>query len=442
MGKLMGSDFAATGVDGKGGEPFHSARGRNLWLFFLCLTYGLSFFDRMLMVVLAELVKQEFMLSDKQLSLLTGASFAIMYGTFALGAGWLVDKYHRKTILVCSLSLWSLATMACGMVGSFIQLAFARALVGIGEAATVPVGVSMISDLFKPSRRPMATALFFSGGMVSVLASFAFGSWIAEHYGWRYAFLWAGPPGVIVALLIFLGVREPDREKSGSVKEAAPRNPYLLVWENKALVWVLWGSALAAFANTGMMQWLPIFFIRSHGLSQSEIGFLFGPVMAAALTAGMLLGGWYGNRVASKSVAGLIYLTIVVITLIFPLFLLALWAASVNIALVFTFLATLLSVAYAPCLAAAWQTICTPEARGSAGAITAFGAVLFGGAVCTFVVGALSDYFASYVGEESVRYAVSICITVFCLVAILLLYVSIKRLQSQTSVTYRKKDEE
>lgn len=412
-----------------------------LILTFLCLTYALSYFDRMLMVVLGEMVKHEFTLSDKQLSLLTGASFAIMYGVFAVAAGWLVDRYNRKHILAWSLSLWSFATMACGMAGSFIQLAAARAAVGIGEAANVPVAMSIISDVYRPAKRPMATAFFFSGGMASVLASFAFGSWVAEHHGWRTAFLWAGPPGFILALLIILFTREPAREMvpSSSTDAAAgnAENGFRLILDNHALVFLLLAGGIGAFTSVGMIQWLPIFFIRSHGLSQADIGTLFGPVMAVAMTGGMLLGGWIGNRVAARSVQGLIRLCVGAMLLIAPLYLAALLVSTITLALVFTFLGTALSVAYSPCFSAALQTICDPRARGIAGGITSFGSILLGGAICTFIIGALSDYWSPTLGAESLRYAVAAGAVAFCSITAILFFMSVKLYDRSSATSLR-----
>jgi hypothetical protein len=173
-----------------------------LMLLLLSLTYFLSYYDRLAMVVVGEMVKTEFALSDKQLSLLTGASFVVIYGICGIAAGWLVDHYSRKRVLIWSLFLWSFLTAACGMANSFIQLAIARAGVGIGEAANVPAAISAIADRYPPARRPMAVAIFYAGGMVGILACFLLGTWLATRFGWRAAFLVAGPPGVIVALLI------------------------------------------------------------------------------------------------------------------------------------------------------------------------------------------------------------------------------------------------
>ena len=389
-----------------------------LMLLLLSLTYLLSYYDRLVMVVVGEMVKTEFALSDKQLSLLTGASFVVIYGICGIAAGWLVDHYSRKRVLIWSLFLWSFLTAACGMANSFIQLAIARAGVGIGEAANVPAAISAIADRYPPARRPMAVAIFYAGGMVGILACFLLGTWLATRFGWRAAFLVAGPPGVIVALLIAFAFPEPVREaprRSASL-DAAGQSSFLLVWRNRPLRWLLIAGAVAAFISIGMVQWLPIFFLRSHGLSLQQVGLYFGPVLATGMTAGLLLGGWLGNRVASRSVTDLIWISAWTMIGLVPLYLLIFWLPSLPAALAITLAGTTMSVLYAPAYNAAWQTICDPGARGTAAGLSSFANAILGGAGCTFLIGILSDWWAPALGKDSLRYALTAGMS-FCLVA-------------------------
>lgn len=114
--------------------------------------------------------------------------------------------------------------MACGRAQSFVQLALARACVGIGEAANIPSGLSIISDIYPLAKRPMAIALFYAGGMVGILGSFVFGTWLAVNFGWRTAFFSAGFPGIVLALLMIFCAREPEREKPSVVAAAVREN--------------------------------------------------------------------------------------------------------------------------------------------------------------------------------------------------------------------------
>jgi MFS family permease len=381
----------------------------------LSLSYTLSYFDRMLIVVVGEMVKAEFALSDKQLSLLTGAAFVFLYGVTGIVAGWLLDRHSRKRILVCSLAVWSAMTMACGFAQTFAQLALARAGVGVGEASNVPVALSSIADLYPPAQRPLAVAIFYTGGMAGMLATFMIGSWLAVEYGWRSAFLVAGPPGFVLAALIAWTTREPPREKPRS--ESAGALPEVGSWKlirrNVPLLWLLTAGAVSTFANTGVVLWLPNFFIRSHHLDMSDIGFFFGPVLAGGMASGMMIGGWLGNRIAARSIVGLIRFCSWVLLALVPAYILLLRMSSLPITLALTFVTTSVSVLWSASYSGAWPTVCDPRARGLAAGIAGFGAALLGGAVCPFVVGVLSDLWAPVFGPESLRYALTASL-IFC----------------------------
>ncbi len=408
----------ASAITGGLGVPVPVASSAGVMVLLLSLSYFLAYYDRLLIVIVAEMVKLEFALSDKQLSLLTGASFVVIYGTCGIAAGWLVDHFSRKHIIVWSLVLWSVLTTACGLAQSFMQLGIARAGVGVGEAAIVPAAISAIADRYPPARRPMAIAIFYAGGMIGILACFLLGTWAATRFGWRAAFFVAGPPGILVALLIALAFREPVREAPARTTslDTRQRSSFSLVWRNRPLRWLLTAGAVGTFISIGMVQWLPIFFLRSHGLSLQQVGLYFGPVLATGMTAGLLLGGWLGNHVASKSVTDLIWISAWTMIALVPVYLLIFWVPSLPFALAITFAGTTLSVLYAPAYNAAWQTICDPGARGTAAGLSSFANAIIGGAGCTFLVGMLSDWWAPALGKDSLRYALTAGMT-FCLIA-------------------------
>jgi predicted MFS family arabinose efflux permease len=304
------------------------------------------------------------------------------------------------------------------MAQSFTQLAIARAGVGVGEAANVPTAISAISDRYPPARRPMAVAIFYAGGMVGILVCFLLGTWLASRFGWRAAFLVAGPPGIIVAILIALAFPEPVREapSPAASRDAAQHSSFALVWRNRPLRWLLIAGAVGAFISIGMVQWLPIFFLRSHGLSLQQVGLYFGPVLATGMTGGLLLGGWVGNHVASRSVTDLIWFSAWTMIGLVPLYVLIFWLPSLTAALAITLVGTTMSVLYAPAYNAAWQTISHPSARGTAAGLSSFANAILGGAGCTFLIGILSDWWAPALGKDSLRYALTAGMS-FCLIA-------------------------
>jgi predicted MFS family arabinose efflux permease len=392
---------------------------------FLSLCYFFAYFDRLLLTVVDEKIRHEFSLSDEQLGLLKGFAFVFLYGLFGIPMGWLGDHFSRRRILAWFVGIWSTLTMLCGLAGSFWQLALARAGVGIGESPIVPVGSSAIGDLFPAAQRSMAMALFYSGGMFGILACFLLGSWVAEQYGWRASFLIAGPPGVLLAVAIAIWAQDPPRAAlpPAGPGRASSRNSFLLVWRNKPLVWQLVASATATFVNTGIITWLPNFFIRSHGLSIKQVGFFFGPTLAIGMLVGMLAGGWVGNRLASRSLPSLLWFTAAVLLAVVPVYLFIFWTSSLLLALTATFIGTALSVFYVGAQAAAWQSVCHPRARSSAAGVHSFVNTLIGGAMLPWLVGRLSDRWTPMVGEQNgLRYALMVSMTIALLAAALFVH--------------------
>lgn len=394
-------------------------RKAGLLLILLSLGYFLAYFDRLLMTVVGEMVKSEFQLSDKQLSLLNGAAFTLIYGLCGIPMGWLGDRFSRKKIIAWSLAAWSVLTAACGAAQSFAQLAIARAGVGVGESGLVPVANSLIADTYPPAKRPLAIAIFFAGGLIGILVCFLAGTWVASHYGWRAAFLVAGPPGLILAVVVALYAKEPPRETVLSGSSASDAPTVGLVWRNRALRWLLLGGAVSTYINIGIVQWLPNFFIRSHGLTLAEIGLFFGPVLSLGMTVGMLAGGWIGNRIAAVSLTRLIWMSAAVLVAVVPCYLLIFWSPSLPVALGATFVGTALSVLYSAPFSAAWQSLCDPRARGTAAGLASFANSMVGGALCSYLVGMLSDYWAPTLGRESLRQALIVSMLI-CLVAALM----------------------
>jgi predicted MFS family arabinose efflux permease len=396
----------------------------NVMLALLAVAFMLSYFDRMLMIVLANQIRLEFGLSDKELSILTGAAFVIVYGGCGIYAGFLVDRFSRKKIFAWAVGIWSVTTAVCGFAQSFVQLALARAAVGASESALGPVALSSISDMYPLKKRPMATAIFYVGGSIGVLLAFPIGSWLAEIVGWRMTFLLAGPPGLLLALAIIYLSKNPAREggrAEGSVRPDSKAS-MALVRGNRSLLWLLAAYAFSSFPSVGMMQWLPHFFMRSHELTSAQIGLFFGPVLGGGMITGMLLGGWLGNHVAARSVSSMTRMCAWLMLLLIPLYAAVFLVPSLPIALLLTFIAMAASVAYAPMAVASWQTVCDPRARGTATGFGAFVSALVGGALLPFVIGVMSDAWAGSMGAGSLRYALLVSMLFLAITGALYLY--------------------
>ncbi|QQN75315.1 MFS transporter [Croceicoccus sp. YJ47] len=252
----------------------------------------MNYYDRLLVVVMSEPLRQEFDLSDTQYGLLTGPAFVLVYALASLTFGRLADVCNRGRLIAFAIALWSAMTALCGFAKSFPMLALARAGIGIGEGGSNPAGLSLLSDHFPPQKRVNALALFQAGGMVGMLGSFLIASQIAIAHGWRAAFFIAALPGLLLAVASLIFLREPmrGRHDAQTADDAAAEPGSFMgtardLWRNRAYRWLCAAASTGVFSSLGMLVWLPQFFIRYHGLNQSQVGLLFGPVAALGLLA-------------------------------------------------------------------------------------------------------------------------------------------------------------
>jgi len=377
----------------------------SLLLMVLAAAYCIAFVDRMMMAVVAEPVKAEFDLSDKQLFLLTGAAFILVYGTFAIVSGWLLDRYNKALIVASGMAIWSIFTAAAGFADNFTHLAIARAGVGIGESVIIPAAMSIITDRFPPTRRPMAMGVFYAGGMVGIFLAWVVGGWLAANYGWRSAFFIAGPPGFVLAVLLaFVKLDAPNRNPQ-SVARSSGMSSFRELFKNAPFVYLTIGSGLLTFVTVGVVSMIGSFFIRSHGMSPAQVGLIFGPVMAVSMAGGQLGGGWIGGRLARRGLSMLIGFSAIIVFALTPIFAFILLVPSRELAIGAMFVGMLMSTLSSPCFSAAYLTVCAPHTRATAAGLHSFLNGALGGALTPFLVGTLSDYWRPSVGQDSLRYA-------------------------------------
>src|SRR6478736_4782655 len=208
-----------------GSQTKFSVVYRNYVLFMLTLVYVFNFVDRQLLVILQESIKKELKLSDTQLGLLSGFTFAIFYVTLGIPIARFADKRSRRNIAAGSLGLWSRMTAFSGLARNFIQLLLARIGVGVGEAGGSPPAHAMISDYFPPQKRSTALSIYSTGIYFGILTGFLMGGYLNQHLGWRTAFFVVGIPGVIFSLLFFSTVKEPRRGATDINASTASETP-------------------------------------------------------------------------------------------------------------------------------------------------------------------------------------------------------------------------
>ena len=234
-------------------QPFY----RYYVLAVLTVVYVFNFVDRQLLVILQEPIKAELNLSDTQLGLLTGFAFALFYVICGIPIARWADKGNRRTIIALALTIWSVMTAMCGLAANYTHLLLARVGVGVGEAGGSPPAHSMISDIFKPKNRALALSVYSIGIYIGILIGFAAGGFLADAFSWRLAFFVVGIPGVALALLVLLTVREPIRGWSeGDTKAIEPAPPIgdvaRLLWSRISFRHIALGASMQAFIIHGI----------------------------------------------------------------------------------------------------------------------------------------------------------------------------------------------
>jgi predicted MFS family arabinose efflux permease len=229
----------------------------------------------------------------------------------------------RRNVLVVCLALWSGMTALCGAAQNYWHLLFARIGVAVGEAGGSPPSHSMISDLFAPHERATALGIYALGIPVGSMLGNLAGGYLNDAFSWREAFMVVGIPGLVLALLVRLTLREPRRGgvEYTAASAASPAPPVAAVikalWSRSSFRWLSLGAGFHAFTGYGTGAWIPPFFERSHGLSTTEIGTaLFWLGFPAALST--FAGGWLGDRLGKRDVRWYVWLTAIAVMAAWP----------------------------------------------------------------------------------------------------------------------------
>src|SRR3984957_17933718 len=178
-------------------KPLFSPGYKTLVLTFLLLAYTFNFIDRTIIATIGQAIKVDLKITDTQLGLLGGLSFAVLYTLLGIPIARLAERWNRVSIISLALVVWSGFTVACGFAGNFVSLLAMRVGVGVGEAGCSPPSHSLISDYFEPKRRASALAVYSFGIPLGAMISSIVGGWLARDFGWRVAFMAVGVPGLV-----------------------------------------------------------------------------------------------------------------------------------------------------------------------------------------------------------------------------------------------------
>jgi len=403
MGSKLAAPIEATA------RPAVSSAQANYALAVLTLITALNYADRGVLSLLLDSIKKDLRLTDTALGLINGFGFVIFYSFLGLPIARWADRSDRRFILTVCLTFWSAMTCISGLARGAWQLALSRVGVGIGEAGGVAPSHAMLADLFSKAALPRAMSILTAGSSIGVLIGSFVAGFVDQHYGWRAAFVAVGFPGIVVAILFRLTVREPVRGamegRTANTKLPSVAQAAAFLLRQRSFVFITIGGSLMAMTLYGIQSWVPPFLRRVHHLSSAQIGAYIGTVRGLIGTAGILLGGFLAERLGARDVRWRIYVPALACLGCCPLYLLAVLMPSVRASLVWLSLATILTSAYSGPVFAVYLTVSKVRMRAFASATFLFCGNLVGLGIGSALVGWLNDRLHPHYGDVAIRYS-------------------------------------
>lgn len=381
---------------------------RRYALALLTAIYMLNFLDRQIVAILAEPIKNDLHLADWQLGVMTGLAFALLYTVLGFPVARLSDRGDRPLIISVALATWSIFTALCGVTQNFAQLLLARVGVGIGEAGCSPAAISLIAELFPKNKRASALGFYAMGAQVGGLLGMAAGGLIAAAWGWRSAFLVAGAPGILVALVTHLTLGEPRRHDRFLLAQPAetPRIAQVVkTLRAKPTFWLVsLGGSLQAIVAYGITAFIGSFFFRNHtaelavlasqvGMKTvSFLGVALGVTTGVAGIFGTLIGGRLADHFARNDARSYVTVSAAGMLLAVPCYIAVLSIPRADLALLLLAVPTCLSLLWAGVVHAIVQSVVHPRMRATATALLFFITNLIGLGIGPLAIGTVSDF--------------------------------------------------
>lgn len=310
----------------------------------LGVAFAVSYIDRLIITLMVDPIKADLALSDTQVSLLIGLSFAVFYTTSAIPIAWLADRYSRRNIIVGGITIWCLMTTACGFVKSFPGLFIARMGVGFGEAALAPASSSLIADTFPKEQLGKALGVVASGIAIGAGLAMVIGgqvlAWIGPStayelpivgsmLGWQLTFVILGLGGLVLAVVMF-SIKEPARQHEGASAAESAKVPNASIAETinfflehkKVYLTLYVGFAAAQTSFYAMGAWIPSLFTRVFKWDIGTFGTTYGIVLAVMGIVGVSAGGWACDKLYKNGVKDAHWRVVIYAFALIPVYLL------------------------------------------------------------------------------------------------------------------------
>lgn len=389
--------------------------GRTYVLAVLTLVYTFNHIDRQILLILVEPIKADLEISDSAIGLLTGFAFAVFYATFGIPIAMWADRGNRRNILSIALATWSGMTALSGFATNFWHLLIARMGVGVGEAGGTPPATSIISDLYAPKERASALGIYTAGIGLGILAGFVIGGYVYQAFGWRVAFFVAGVPGILLAIVVRLSIREPKRgavERRESDGEASSFGETMsFIGKQSSFLWLLAGCCLICISANAFLAWTPSHLQRTYAVGPADIAIPLGLLIGGAGSIGAIILGRFCDKLSQRSLAWRPLIIAVCAAIALPFAWLFLQADTINMAYAWNFIPSFIGLIYASIAYTASQELVGLRMRAFASAFMLFCLTLIGIGGGPTIVGWLSDTFASGGDTAPLKSALELMLT-------------------------------
>lgn len=385
----------------------------------LSLVYGAQYLDQILLGMFIQPIKIEFALSDTQAGLLTGVAFTALFVILGVPLARLADRGNRKLVILGSATVFSFATICCGLSVGFFALFLMRMLVAIGEAGTIPASVSILSDIFPPAERRLALSFHSCGAYFGTAIGLLFVGWASPYLDWRHIFAVAGAFGLVLAVGVLVLVREPARHVAVGLSGTFLHDVRRLVGI-RPFVAIALALGVISISSSAAINWVPAFLARSDGMDQRHIVLFLAAVWGIAATSGGVASGFLTNWLYRKGGKWPL-LVVGLLTILFPLLSCIAFLATTpaETLIVFGCALFLMGGIRGPSFAAV-QDIVPASCRATANSFLMLTMYAIGVTIGPLATGAISDVLRPSFGAESLRYALLLVIASAALVGVIL----------------------
>jgi len=382
-------------------RPAYSG-GYKAWVLAILVAVCTSnFIDRTIVSVLGEAIKADLKLADWQLGVLGGLSFAVFYTVLGIPIARLAERRNRVKIIAASVFVWSLMTALCGGAAVYWQLLLCRIGVGVGEAGCTPPSHSVISDYFGPARRATALSIYSLGIPLGHLFGALAGGWIAMTLDWRVAFVLVGVPGMVLAVVVRFGIKEPPRGNAEPGRPAADTAPPFkdvlkVLFRQRAFIHLAIGAGLVSFVGYGVGQFISPYLVRAFGFDYAQAGLVLGLIGGVSAGIGTLMGGPIADWAAKRDLRWYAWTPAVGLVIAAPLYMLGYLQTDARLAVAILLIPGLFHYLYLGPTFGVVHSMVEPRMRASTTALLLLILNLIGLGLGPSAVGALSDLFAAH----------------------------------------------